>query len=158
MIRTRRLAGIVFGLGGAFALAGSLGSGCDFTLPEPTTIQVELWNDTEYPVDPFLYVEESIVNLASQVIKDENFYDIGDSILPGETVTLTIPCEDAGTMLTDRAELLLSADSAIQSATSPMIRQNTHFECGDTVTFVFFVNASDVFRTAVAVNDVYVFE
>jgi hypothetical protein len=86
-------------------------------------------------------------------------YSLGPPLNPGtadtlpETVTVSIECRDAGTLVVD-GNLILIPTGSEQSANILLLQEGRDFLCGDTVSFYYEIDANDAFFTSVDVNGV----
>lgn len=163
--KTARLSGVLILGVVLFALAGA---DCEFDLPstillpppvinppvvagDPVT--VELVNVTADAVDAFLWADPGTVYVPEDVMRPENFVDPGGLLLPGDIVTVTLECRDAGTFLAD-GDLVLPSGDAILSDNLILLLEGQDFLCGDLVSFYYEVDAAGVFFISADVNDV----
>ncbi|NLX14805.1 MAG: hypothetical protein GXY44_14300, partial [Phycisphaerales bacterium] len=146
------------GMIGALVLAAVMGPSCaDFPiiLPEGNPVRVELVNTTDYYVDPGLYIHpDADVYDNARLISDETWIDIGDPLAPLEMWAYDFRCSETGTVVSDFAWLFLNDEEYIASENSPWITIGQHFECGDTIRFIFVDTIEGGFYTEVWVNDV----
>lgn len=136
------------------------GAGCpsfDFPFPRDEPVVIELINAADHPVDPRLYVSPYEDDDIDGILDPANFIDIGEPIAVGEPpVEITFQsCAEAGAMVTDFAQLLISETQFIESDNAPIIRRGIDFDCGDTVTFIFIDAGEGEFYTRVEVNGVF---
>jgi hypothetical protein len=144
---------IAFALVGGFVLAGVMGQGCPpFGPPVSPPVTIELVNLTSNPVDAFLWADPDLWFTPEDVSIPQNFIDIGPPLVPGDVVTVTLDCFDAGTLLAD-GDLLLGV-GAIESANLILLREGEHFFCGDIVSFYYEIDAGGLFFISADVNDV----
>ncbi len=129
------------------ALLGVAGQSCPRTFfpPPADFVTVELINETDFPVDPGLFVDGL------------EFVLEGDPLLAaGEIVTLEFDCF-AGTKLQTDA-ILLAPEGQILSDNVPLVEEGFEFLCGDVVSFIFIDNGVDPFYTEVDVNGEFVMD
>jgi hypothetical protein len=134
-----------------------MGQGCpSFGVPiiDPP-VTVELVNTTSNPVDAFFWSDPNTLFAIEDVALDINFIDIGEPLISGETVTVTLECIDAGTFLVD-GDLLLGPSGATPSTNLLLLREGEHFFCGDIVSFYYEIDAGGAFFISADVNDVYI--
>lgn len=153
----------VVGLAAAIA-AGVLGGNCtgltiDIPLPgggsiQFNTVTVELVNTTAYAVEPRLFVDPEDDSFF--VDADENRVLVSPPVEPGQTVTLTLACADAGAIQTDHAILILPFDEDVESDNDPTARRHEDFNCGGIVSFIFIDEVGGDFYTRLEVNGVFV--
>lgn len=123
---------------------GVMGGDCNVKLPplpsppgELPLVTVELFNTTDFFVDPFLYAHPDENVPFSVLTRDENLIFLDPPELePGEIVELDFRCEDIGAVITDRA-LLFEGDVAFESTNSPLLRWGRDYLCGDLISFIY---------------------
>lgn len=120
----------------------------------PAPVTVELVNATSNFVDPYFWSDPGTLFNPDDVSIPANFVDVGPSLEPGEVVTITLDCADAGTFLAD-GDLLLVPDGALASENLLLLNEGDHFFCGDIVSFYYEVDDVGGFFISVDVNDVY---
>jgi hypothetical protein len=152
MLKTRRFESALFVLMGGLVLAGTMGQSCFFPDTGPSTVDVELVNNTTVVVDPFLYADPDIITVPADVVIPANLVDIGGPLNPGEVATVTFDCFDAGTLLADADALL--PGGAIVSENIVILNQEDLFFCGDVVTFTFETDVGGAFFITADVNGV----
>jgi len=149
---------------GSFAFAGLLREGehyfCGETVtffydpaPVPPPVTVELVNATSNSVDAFLWSDPGTLFDPAFVTIPANFIDVGPPLLPGEVVTVTLDCADAGTLLAD-ADMLLVPTGVLPSMNLILLNEGTHFLCGDLVSFYYEVDGLGGFFISADVNDI----
>jgi hypothetical protein len=121
-------------------------------LPPPGPVTVELVNLTSNPVDALLWADPDLWFAAEDVSIPQNFIDIGPPLVPGDVVTVTLDCLDAGTLLADGD--LLVVGGAITSANLILLREGEHFLCGDIVSFYYEIDGVGGFFISADVNDI----
>lgn len=161
MLQRRSRARIGFTLLTALVGLGSLGQSCpSFPFPPPIggdpvldEVDVELINLTAFEVDPRLFVDpdDTIVDI-DDLIREENFVDIGPPLEPDEVVTVTFDCLDIGSVVSDYALLLISDSEAVESDNGPWLVGGENFLCGDVISFIYIDTPEDGFFTRVEVN------
>lgn len=119
------------------------------------TVTVELVNTTAYEVEPRLFIDSDEHDiLPSLAVEEENRVHIIPPLEPGEVLTLTYSCGDAGTIVSDYANLLID-DYAFEADNDPAVVQDEDFECGDTVSLIFIDEVGGDFYTRIEVNGEY---
>jgi hypothetical protein len=124
----------------------TVGQGCPSFLPSPpvvvvpTTVDIELINTTVDPVDPGLFVDNSLVV-------------VDPPLAPGETVQLNFDCFAGTTFQTDGTLLTVVP---IASDNVPIAEEGVEFLCGDVVSFLYVDNGVDPFFTRLEVNGNFV--
>ncbi len=133
-----RIQRTIYALVALTTVAGTLGGGCEFNFPVivvpdgPDPVVIQLINDSSSLVGPSLWADPDTEFITSEVARDENLIDIGDPLIPGEIVTITLECIDAGTLFAD-ADL---ADTPIGDLNGNiLLREGEHFVCGDTIRY-----------------------
>ena len=154
MLRSLALARPVRWLMGGFVLAASMGQQCNLPsgLPIPVgdpMVTVEVINRTDWPVDPFLYVDPDENVSFGALISADNLVLIDPLLQPGEVVTLGWECVDIGTVISDQALLILSETEGVESTTSPLLRWGEDFLCGDVISFIYEDQPDGTFSTRV---------
>ncbi len=150
---------------GGLVLAGVMGGGCDGLTPvfpdvpgilDDDVITIELVNTTPNLVDPFLYVDPNEDVFFNNLIIDGNLVLLDPpELAPGEVVTLVFDCQDVGSVVSDRAELITDLE-IIESDNSPLLIEADDFVCGDLISFIYIDDpGEEVFFTRVEVNDVF---
>lgn len=152
MTRKRLPQRIALVLVGGLVLAGAMGQGCPSFTPGLSPVTVELINATADPVDAFLWADPELWFAFEDVAIDINFIDVGPSLVPGDIVTVTLDCEEAGTLLVDGDILVPGGE--IPSSNLILLREGEHFFCGDIVSFYYEVDATGLFFISADVNDV----
>ncbi|GMV95661.1 MAG: hypothetical protein AMXMBFR83_00330 [Phycisphaerae bacterium] len=127
-------------------LIGAGGAECNVLLPGGgifipivDSVTVELVNETDYPVDPGLFL-------------DGEFID-NEIIDPLTLRTLDVDCR-RGDLLGADGFLYLSPDEGVYSDNVLELEEGFEYECGDVVTFFYTVDDEGVFFLEAAVNDV----
>jgi hypothetical protein len=111
------------------------------------TIQLELVNDTSFPVDANIRFDDDSNWLAGLFpAEDLN----AGRIESGETVTFNFDCDELGVVFSDEAEQLGLFFTYVADSTSVLSRDD-EYECGDVVRFRFVGNGDD-FGVIVSVN------
>ncbi len=152
-----RFAGWLVGIVTAVAV---MGADCTF-LPFPvrSTVDVELVNLTDYPIDPRLFIDPSDdIQFYEDLVNDFNWVEVDPPLAPDEVAVFTFYCDDAGTIASDYALLLLSADEGYESANGPWVVYGYDYLCNDTISFI-FIDEFDIggdFFTRVEVNGEFV--
>ena len=116
-------------------------------LPGTGVVTVELINDTDYEVDPWIVFDDD-TGWAAQVYP-ESLLDTG-LLLPGEVVAYDFYCDDLGVILSDEADQFVDDLIYRDWGTPPLVR-GEDFQCGDLIQFQFLGNA-DTFGVVVAIN------
>ncbi len=155
MYKRGRIRQVIVLLAGGTVLAGVMGQGCFGPPPGPggQPVTIELTNITADPVDAFLWADPGTLFTPEDVAIDANFIDVGEPLVPGEVVTVTLDCVDAGTLLVDGDVVVLPAP--VPSSNLLLLREGEHFFCGDIVSFFYEIDpATGTFFISADVNDV----
>ena len=143
MSRIVWLAGIcvLTGCGNLSQLLENFDTGALGDILNPTTVNLRLVNDTDFQVDPEVFVSSTSFLAEGFVLPvvSEELLTTGinrqsfDKLGSGETVSSSYDCDDIQAVMAKDAELqtglLLSPE-----ADSELFRMDQEFECGDTVT------------------------
>lgn len=128
-------------------LSGVMGAQCSLVLPGGGVIipaddfvTVELVNETDFPVDPGLFLEGEFID--------------NDLLDPLVVRTEEVDCLPGDRLGAD-AILYLSPNEEVYSDNVPELEEGFEYVCGDVITFFFTLDADGVFFTEVAVNDVF---
>jgi hypothetical protein len=122
-------------------------------LPGPEPVVVELINFTGNEVDAFFWSDPGTLYDPLLVAIPDNFVDVGPPLLPGDVVTVTLECADAGTFLVD-GDMLLSPFDVLPSGNLLLLNEGEHFFCGDIVSFYYEIDGAGGFFISADVNDV----
>lgn len=120
----------------------------------PAPVTVELVNTTSNFVDAFFWSDPGTLGVPELVAIPDNFIDVGEPLAPGEVVTLTLDCVDAGTFLIDGDLLLEPTGNPLPSENLLLLNEGLHFLCGDLVSFYYEVDGAGGFFISADVNDV----
>ncbi len=112
----------------AVLVVGATGTDCGFTGVIPGTeddlVEIEMDNQTDFPVDPQLEISDDVVVIDPPLDPDELF--------PFET-----DCFEGDLISTD-ALAFIDGNDALVSENVPFVEEGFEFLCGDTVAFIFF--------------------
>ncbi|MFH1749020.1 MAG: hypothetical protein ABIG44_18465 [Planctomycetota bacterium] len=131
-----------------------LSGGCPVNLGELlglNVITLEIINDTDYDIDPYIVFDDDSDFLAGWFPSEELSTGV---LAPGEVLTYTFDCDQLGLVQADEPEQYVGFFVYTADSTST-IAQGDEYECGDLVQFQFLGNA-DSFGVLVAVNGVVV--
>ncbi len=162
MLRQGQLYRVVLLVAGSLVLMGTMGSSCTIIPLFPVAsddVTVELTNLTGNQVQAFLWSDPGTLSDPTDLMLTPP-YNLGAPSNPGtedtlpETVTVTLTCEEAGTLVVD-GNLSLIPAGAVASANILLLQEGRDVFCGDIGSFYYEVDNEDVFFTSVDVNDVY---
>jgi len=135
-------------------------SGCDALLaildqlnPQPTTISVVFDNTSEFAVGVGFYNSPE-QDLPRELLTNPDLADTNETTFTvgaNDSVQFALDCENAQAMSVDDADLLVVAGAGPE-ADSDILRENTDFECGDTITFTFVSDDITDLRITVSVT------
>ncbi|MBN1490612.1 MAG: hypothetical protein JXA69_11905 [Phycisphaerae bacterium] len=140
-------------------LAGAAVAGCEglaVTLPDGLTlgyhiVSITVTNTTDYYVDPRIYADDDDNTFFdSNIVTNENYVDTG-VIPPYTSVTVTLNCDQAGTIKSDYAILELPGADWVESDNAPKVTDDNDFDCGDSIEFI-FIDTGVEFFTRVEIN------
>jgi hypothetical protein len=117
-------------------------------LPGLNTVQVELINDTSFPVDANIRFDDDSGFWASLAPADS--LDAG-LIEPGEIASFTFDCDELGLILSDEAEQVVSFFDVFVADSTDILERDEEYDCGDVVRFRFVGDTYD-FGVIVSVN------
>lgn len=143
----------------ALVLACTMGQSCVIIPIGPQPVTVEMTNLTGNQVQALLWSDPGILSVPDDIMLTPP-YNLGPPLnpatatTPAETVTITISCADAGTLVAD-GNLILVPTGSIPSANILLLQEGRDFLCGDTVSFFYEVTTEGEFFTSVDVNGVY---
>ncbi len=127
----------------------------DVTIPLPglsNTVTVEIFNDTDYEVDPRIRFDNDTSWLAGLFPSE----DLATGILdPGDLSSYNMDCDEVGLIFSDTAGQFLHEDTIGQADTTRTLKREEDFECGDIIQF-HFIGDGDGFGVVVSVNDIVV--
>ncbi|NLX23346.1 MAG: hypothetical protein GXY55_16975 [Phycisphaerae bacterium] len=137
-----------------------MGADCTWVpFPVMNTVDIELVNETEYPIEPRLFVDpRADLTVYEDLIQEANWVVVDPPLAPGEVATYTFYCADAGTIASDYAIMLLSDTEGYESDNGPWVWYEHDYLCGDTISFI-FIDEYDIggdFFTRVEVNGEFV--
>jgi len=153
--------GLYYLLGG-LVLMGVMGGPCDITISPDgiitfDSVTVELVNNTDYPIEPYLFVDEDENVSVDGLVVDENFVALDPLLQPDEIIELAFDCDEIGSIISDRAWLVVSDTEIYESDNGPLLREEDDFECGDVISFIFIDEGPEgSFFTRVEVNNQFV--
>jgi hypothetical protein len=133
------------------ALSMALGGGCpgaDILLTSLNTVQVELINDTGFPVDPNIRFDDDSGFWASLVPAEHLEVSRIES---GEGEVLQFDCDELGLIFSDEAvQLRVLFDDYVADSTK-ILERGDDYDCGDVIRFRFVGDGPD-FGVIVSIN------
>ena len=120
-------------------------------LPGLGVITLELYNDTDYYVDPRIRFDDDSGFWAGLWPAEEL---ATGTLAPGEVLTFSFDCDDLGLVLSDEPELL-AGPWVYTGDSSAVVERDEDYDCGDRIELQFIGNP-DSFGVVVAVNGVVV--
>ena len=137
------------------AITLTLPAGCPEAarlLPALNVIQVELYNDTDYDIEPNIRFDDDSNWLASLVPAET--LTTGE-LYPGEIVTYNFDCDELGLILSHEAEQYGPFFTTYIADSTRTLEREDEYECGDLIRFR-FVGTGDSFGVIVSVNGLVV--
>jgi hypothetical protein len=120
-------------------------------IPDTTIVTLELYNDTDFEVDPHIVYDDDSGFWARLAPAEE----LGvHSLAPGDSYVLDIDCDQLGLVLSDEPEQFIGPFSYSAPA-SRIVEREHEYDCGDVVQFQ-FLGTADSFDVIVSVNGVVV--
>jgi len=116
-------------------------------IPGFNTVEVELVNDTWFPVAPNISFDDDSGFLASLAPSETLSTGL---IGPGEFVSYRFDCDELGLILSDEAEQLLPFEIYIAER-SRILEREEEYDCGDRIRFR-FVGEAENFGVVSSVN------
>ncbi|MHC4445615.1 MAG: hypothetical protein ACYTF1_12940 [Planctomycetota bacterium] len=160
MLTGKRIVRWSYYLFGGLVVVGVMGGPCELSfIPNDgisnfDIVTVELVNNTEFEVEPNLFVDpQSNIISIEDILIDDNFVDIGIPVQPDEIVQIDFDCPEIGSVVSDFAFLFISDTEQVESDNGPFLIQGEDFLCGDVISFIYIDEFPDgVFFTRVEVN------
>lgn len=122
--------------------------GTDSLFSDLTRIEVELINDTDFPVDPNIRFDNDSGFLAGLFPAER----LGTGLLePGELVSFLFDCDELGLIFSDEAEQDVPLLGAFVVDATRILERDEEYDCGDLIRFHFVGDAFD-FDVVVSVN------
>jgi hypothetical protein len=112
-------------------------------------LTVELYNDTDFEVDPGILYDDDAGFFAGLLPAER--LDTG-RLRPYQTLVFRLRCSEVGTLLSNDAEQFLDFGRTAEADDSPTLQRDEHYECGDVIRFRFEGEGS-TFRVVASVND-----
>ena len=126
--------------------------GGDILIPGTSTVVVEVFNDTDFEIDPRIVFDSQTGFWASAFPSE----DLATGILgPGEMNRYNMDCDQVGTIFSDTAGQFDGPDTLGQADVTRPLERGSDFGCGDTLQF-HFIGDGDGFGVIVSINDVVV--
>ncbi len=145
---------LLSGCGGDITV--NLPDGSDVTVPlpdlNPDTVRIEVYNDTDFDVDPRIQFDNDSSWLASLFPSEEL---ATGTLEPGDLLRFTMDCDQVALVRSEGADQFLFDETIGQADSSRTLRIDEDYECGDVVQF-HFIGSGDDFGVIVSVNDVVV--
>lgn len=135
-------------IGGCPGVSIELPGGGSITIPGSDTVVVEVFNDTDFEVDPRLRFDDDSNWLAAWFPAEELATGILD---PGELARYNMGCDDLGVIFSDTAGQFLGWETVGQADTTRKLRRGKDYDCGDRIRFHFIGRFED-FGVIVTVN------
>jgi hypothetical protein len=117
-------------------------------IPGLNTIEVEIVNDTGFPVAPNIRFDDDSGFLARLAPAERLSTGL---IEPGEVAVFTFDCDELGLVFSDDAEQLLSYWDVFVADDSGILERDEEYDCGDLIRFRFVGEAED-FGVITSVN------
>ena len=149
----------------SLALAGLLGTGCSgvtlslpngssVVIPGLNTVTVELFNDTDFEVEPRIRFDNDNNWLASLFPSEEL---ATGTLAPGQLLRLNVDCDELGVVFSDTAGQFEPGDDVPigQANSTRVLQRDTDYDCGATVQF-HFIGSGSSFGVIVSVNNLVV--
>ncbi len=100
----------------------------------PTLVAVALVNDSDYPVDVTLFIDDE--QLMPGFLLTETGTELEFTVQPGETTTFTRDCDDLQAIVIEDADLRMVGGLGPEANTD-VLRDGDDFGCGDVIVFTF---------------------
>lgn len=121
-------------------------------IPGFGTVVVEVFNDTDFDVDPRIRFDDDTNFLAGWFPSEEL---ATGRLQPGEVLRYTIDCDELGLILSDEARQYFLGLELAEAESSRTLTRDDDFDCGDTIRF-HFIGRDESFGVIVSVNGVVV--
>ncbi len=130
-----------------------LGNGSSIDIPLPSnTVRVEVFNDTDFEVDPRIRFDDDNNFLAAAFPAEELATGI---LLPGELIEFNIACDKLGLVFSDAAGQFFFEETIGQADDTRVLERGDDYDCGDVIQFQ-FLGEGGGFGVVVSVNGVVV--
>lgn len=160
-MKSMRMGFVAIGLVALIGLGGCPGSisielpggdSVNIPLPGASTIVVEVFNDTNYEVDPRIKFDDDSGFFASLAPAET----LNTGILaPGELLSLDMDCDKVGLLVSDVARQYWGPQTIGQADSTRTLERDDDYDCGDTVQF-HFLGDGDGFGVIVSINGIVV--
>ncbi|MFQ5805938.1 MAG: hypothetical protein ACE5I3_05760 [Phycisphaerae bacterium] len=133
------------------ALSLLLVGGCPeagWLIPGLNTVEVELINDTGFPVDPNIRFDDDSGFFARLAPAERLSTGL---IEPGQAAAFRFDCDELGLIFSDEAEQVLPLFADYVADATEILERDEEYDCGDLIRFRFVGNAED-FGVVVSVN------
>ncbi|MCK4340547.1 MAG: hypothetical protein KAY37_02340 [Phycisphaerae bacterium] len=128
------------------------GTGITIPLPGSRTVRVEVFNDTDFEIDPRIRFDDDNNWFASLAPSEE----LATGFLePGELFTVNMDCDEVGVIFSDTAGQFSWNDTIGQADSTRKLERDDDFDCGDIIQF-HFIGEGDGFGVNVSINSVVV--
>ncbi len=155
---TRKLLAVLTGtllvtnLGACPGITITIPDGTDIIVAGLGTVVVEVFNDTDFDVDPRIVFDDDSGFWAGAFPSE----DLATGILaPGDLSRFNMDCDEVGSIASDEAEQFLGPDLSVVAEGSRTLERDEDFHCGSTIRF-HFVGEADGFGVLVSINGVVV--
>lgn len=126
--------------------------GGGLVIPGPGNIVVEVFNDTDFEVDPRIHFTTGS-NWFTGIFTGE---DLATGVLaPGDLSRYTMDCDKVGQIQSQDAGQFLGPDTVGQAESSRTLQRGEDYECGDVIRF-HFIGSHESFGVVTSVNGVVV--
>jgi len=126
--------------------------GGDLVIPAPGTVVVEVFDDTDFEIDPRIHFTHGD-NWFTGIFTGE---DLATGTLnPGDLSRYTMDCDEVGQIQSQDAGQFDGPDTIGQADSSRTLQRGADFECGDVIQF-HFIGSYESFGVVVSVNGVVV--
>ncbi len=139
-------------LGACPGITITIPDGGDIIIPGTGTVVVEVFNDTDYEVDPRIRFDDDTGFFAAAFPSEELATGI---LLPGELARFNMDCDRVGVILSDEAGQFFGPDTIGQADETRTLERDSDFGCGDTILY-HLIGDGDGFGVIVSINDVVV--
>jgi len=124
-------------------LAFVAGGGCpagDFLLAGLSDIEVQIINDTDFPIDPNIRFDDDSGLLAGLFPAERLSAGL---LAPGESVSVLFDCDELGLIFSDEAEQDVPLLGVFALEATRILERDDDYDCGELIRFHFIGNAFD---------------
>lgn len=126
--------------------------GNGLSIPGFNRVTIELVNDTDFDVDPFIRFDDDNSWAAALFPAD----DLSTGLLaPGDALQFSFDCDELGLVFSDEAQQLDLLGVIAQADASDVLKRGDEYDCGDLIRFR-FVGNFEMFGVVVSVNNAVV--